>query len=1488
MKLPLLTALLLASALSLSAAISDLDKKFNIKRAKPAATTAPKKTAARSTPKSVAKPAKQRNEVRKESPTTPKEPTHIVLDTGYNGAQVKLPIWYWERTQELHEKLKEKLSPADYSEILQGEYYLFNGGRYYFYTGKGSEPAYITKDPLPVIKKLEAILADPSDEVFPRCRFVESEHEGVFFRENARRCGQSVAWADERCIVTRTSGLTGGYSTLQSFWDSRTLEKISAITTPVYTKVRKKKDNTYLLISEPSEMFGERWFHEIYQGCDIFIVDPFTYLFQILYEVYGQTEYLEKYKNLDKDIRKGNLYEKVKDDIVATRENDESQDYQREGNANGALTEAQLSCSGYIRGHTHASNEITFYQTEKVGLNIDFSRLSTRYDEEIALKSRRQPAPKELCNDEMEAYVSDWNSGWVAFHAYHLFPDVSDEPEYAAVTGILNQEGEVYLFPAEEKGPFPIESFGNLYKYDGKRDKGKLEYDWAKPCDAPFRRGYGSYMDLLQVAPISPNEMEIIMGGEMIPSRDEVQRIRLNTSTMQYQTIAKWEFPHQSLVPVWLPSQEWLFKPESDNGYSIIHAPAGGAEEKIADLYLFEDNGFALVLPNGHFAGSPGCEKALGYASGGKEIGMDALSPWRNRPAEVLGALGGKEDDIAALRETTRRWLSKQGYDMEKMPQEPDINAFPEVEVNLPDLHQEKKTLDVDVVVRAKNAAVKQLLVRADGQLVPLEKDISVAANGEEKVTVSVPLAVGQNWIEITAVDEQGLVGATQRFRVIHKSALTSDLYVICLGVSEYENPDLKLQYAAKDAKDVAAAFQKQPGKVRTLTLTDSEFRDASALEKIRGFLSATTIDDRVIMYCAGHGMLDDRLNYYFAPAAFDPEDIAGTGIAMDQLTDCMAKAPARKKLLLLDTCHAGILGEEDEEKLALAGISLPHGVRAIVQRGMKAKQVQTGLNAKQTKRFIEELFSHNDSTRGMNIITASAGSEFALESDQWQNGIFAASIIRALTSEFALADNNCNGRLDCGELRDYVTWMVSSLSAGKQRAVVNCSEDAAGFEITTTERKEGNADDLERYAYTLQRLRLLMRIIRKGGDVNSKVEGQTALHLAATVGKVDIIKELIERGADVNGFDGSSENTRYTPFHVACLMGCTEAIDIMLDHGADINMKTESDRETESGQSPLQLITSEKSAKRIVEMGASIREASNIYWACKNGSLDYIRFLLEHGANPNEGRALGKPPLRAASERKDGRSEEVAILLKKNGAIDDRAYLEPFIRKYERMDQSYDRHLNYQLREIRWGADVNEAHWGDEPSLLLACYFGDVELVRHLVNLGANPTQLVTQFEGMNNITPLDMANWYNTPYRSVNSPQAEQIRAILQRGPSASNHQASPAGGRADLKPLIDRMRALKCKHADSALYQKRLLVLLPMIYNGSDVNITLPDTKGNTALHYSCAIGSLSITKWLLEHGANPNAVTYKGATPLQCVGSDNGTAIRNLLIQHGATR
>lgn len=105
-------------------------------------------------------------------------------------------------------------------------------------------------------------------------------------------------------------------------------------------------------------------------------------------------------------------------------------------------------------------------------------------------------------------------------------------------------------------------------------------------------------------------------------------------------------------------------------------------------------------------------------------------------------------------------------------------------------------------------------------------------------------------------------------------------------------------------------------------------------------------------------------------------------------------------------------------------------------------------------------------------------------------------------------------------------------------------------------------------------------------------------------------------------------------------------------------------------------------------------------------------------------------------------------------------------------------------------------------------------------------------------------------------------------------------------NLVPLYDRLARLRCREAYSALCQRRLLMLLGLIRNGANINVTTVETKGSNALHYACALGSLSITKWLLENGADPNARTNKGADPLTCVGSDNREAIIQLLKQYGA--
>lgn len=103
-----------------------------------------------------------------------------------------------------------------------------------------------------------------------------------------------------------------------------------------------------------------------------------------------------------------------------------------------------------------------------------------------------------------------------------------------------------------------------------------------------------------------------------------------------------------------------------------------------------------------------------------------------------------------------------------------------------------------------------------------------------------------------------------------------------------------------------------------------------------------------------------------------------------------------------------------------------------------------------------------------------------------------------------------------------------------------------------------------------------------------------------------------------------------------------------------------------------------------------------------------------------------------------------------------------------------------------------------------------------------------------------------------------------------------------------FLNSIANLNPSNAELKLYKKRLLMLLPMIINGRDVNLTTAETKGNTALHYAAGMGYYALVEWLVNNGAEINRKTNRGKTPLDCVGNDPGGNIRNFLRSRGAVK
>ena len=103
------------------------------------------------------------------------------------------------------------------------------------------------------------------------------------------------------------------------------------------------------------------------------------------------------------------------------------------------------------------------------------------------------------------------------------------------------------------------------------------------------------------------------------------------------------------------------------------------------------------------------------------------------------------------------------------------------------------------------------------------------------------------------------------------------------------------------------------------------------------------------------------------------------------------------------------------------------------------------------------------------------------------------------------------------------------------------------------TWRLDGSASSLH-WAAGLGRLNVVKELIGKGGDIEVKggEDGKTPLHEASENGRLDVAKFLVENKADVNAKNNDGE----TPLHKASCYGHLDVVKFLVENKADVNAK--------------------------------------------------------------------------------------------------------------------------------------------------------------------------------------------------------------------------------------------------------------------------------------------------------------------------------------------
>jgi helicase len=218
------------------------------------------------------------------------------------------------------------------------------------------------------------------------------------------------------------------------------------------------------------------------------------------------------------------------------------------------------------------------------------------------------------------------------------------------------------------------------------------------------------------------------------------------------------------------------------------------------------------------------------------------------------------------------------------------------------------------------------------------------------------------------------------------------------MGVDGYASPDIQeLRYAEQDAIALHTLFADTLGAGGELLIG----ADATRAEIERRFeqLAAVGADDVVVVSFSGHGSETHELVTYDA----DLDELAGSCIPLDLLTEWFKAIPARRLVCILDCCFSGAMGA-------------------------KVLQVESKPRALRSEDILLEQLAGD----GRLILTASTADQPAWENPRLGHGLLTYYLLQALQGA---EEVRSAGKVSVYRLLEYVTQRVVDSASALYRA---------------------------------------------------------------------------------------------------------------------------------------------------------------------------------------------------------------------------------------------------------------------------------------------------------------------------------------------------------------------------------------------------------------------------------------------------------------------
>lgn len=280
---------------------------------------------------------------------------------------------------------------------------------------------------------------------------------------------------------------------------------------------------------------------------------------------------------------------------------------------------------------------------------------------------------------------------------------------------------------------------------------------------------------------------------------------------------------------------------------------------------------------------------------------------------------------------------------------------------------------------------------------VPDANDVPLRGR-QQRVVERLDLSAGDNRIELQVFDQAGNASAPWVREVPYPRPAyeQASLYYLGFGVAHSHDVQQAPTFADQDVLDVGAVLD-QMGRsfksVNVRTLVDDQVT-AETVRRSRDFVARAAVDDTVVVFVSGRGTSEAGEGAVLTAT--------GASVPLAAFRDLLASSPARRQVLWTDVCARRV--------------ALPPGAPTDASPPM-------------------ETAGSPAAGRGILTLSSSRASETSFEHAEAHHGVFAAALLKALTS--GAADANHDAAVTSDELSSYVTRVVFADTSGQQHPVI-------------------------------------------------------------------------------------------------------------------------------------------------------------------------------------------------------------------------------------------------------------------------------------------------------------------------------------------------------------------------------------------------------------------------------------------------------------------